>query len=77
MEAMIECEHIVAYLCLALNHVPNHSLLGLQLFTLGDVYEAQGKQNEARTTYTWARKVLRVSQDNDSDMVALLNEKLG
>ncbi len=77
MEAMIECEHIVAYLCLALNHVPNHSLLGLQLFTLGDIYEAQGKRNEACTTYSWARKVLRVSQGNDSDMVILLNEKLG
>ena len=76
-EALMECEHIVAYLCLALQHVPNHSLLGLQLFTLGDVYDAQGERNKARTTYVWARRVLRVSQGNDSDMVLLLNEKLG
>lgn len=76
-EAQIECEHIVSYLCLALRRVPNHSLLGLQLFTLGDVYEANGERNKARTTYIWAKKILQISQGNKSDMVMLLNEKLG
>ena len=75
-QAMAECEHIVAYLCLALKHVPNHSLLGLQLFTLGDIYEANGEREKAVATYTWARKILRISQGNNCDMVLLLNEKL-
>ena len=74
--AMTECEHIVAYLCLALKHVPNHSLLGLQLFTLGDIYEANGEREKAAATYTWARKILRISQGNNCDMVLLLNEKI-
>jgi hypothetical protein len=75
-EALIECEHIVSFLCLALKHVPNHSLLGLQLFTLGDVYEANGERDKAHSTYTWARRILRISQGNKSDMVMLLNEKI-
>ena len=75
-EALIECEHIVSYLCLALKHVPNHSLLGLQLFTLGDVYDANGERDKAHSTYSWARRILRISQGNKSDMVMLLNEKI-
>jgi hypothetical protein len=75
-EALIECEHIVSFLCLALKHVPNHSLLGLQLFTLGDVYDANGERDKAHSTYTWARRILRISQGNKSDMVMLLNEKI-
>jgi hypothetical protein len=74
-EALRECEHIVSFLCLALQHVPNHSLLGLQLFTLGDIYEANGEKDKARSTYLWARRVLRISLGIESDMVMLLNEK--
>ena len=74
-EALVECEHIVSFLCLALKHVPNHSLLGLQLFTLGDMYEANNESDKAHTTYAWARKVLRISQGNTSDMVQMLNSK--
>ncbi len=74
--AMAECEHIVAYLCLALKHVPNHSLLGLQLFTLGDIYDANGEKEKAVKTYTWARNILRISQGDNCDMVLLLNEKI-
>lgn len=76
-EALIECEHIVSFLCLALKHVPNHSLLGLQLFTLGDIYEANGERDNALATYAWARRNLRISQGNRCDMVMLLNEKMG
>ncbi|KAL3916970.1 MAG: hypothetical protein SGILL_004931, partial [Bacillariaceae sp.] len=48
-EAVAECEHIVAFLCLASHHLGdnNYSLLGLQLFTLGDLYEASGEKEEA------------------------------
>ncbi|MGK3734381.1 MAG: hypothetical protein ACI8RD_000568 [Bacillariaceae sp.] len=75
-DALIECEHIVSFLCLALKHFPNHSLLGLQLFTLGDLYNSNGKSDEAQKTYTWARRNLQISQGNKSEMVMLLNEKI-
>jgi len=75
-EALKECEHIVSFLCLALKHVPNHSLLGLQLFTLGDLYEANGKRDRAQSTYVWARRILRISQGANGEMVMILNEKI-
>jgi hypothetical protein len=34
-EAFLQCKHVVAFLCVAFQHLPNHPLLGLQLFTLG------------------------------------------
>lgn len=76
IEALIECEHIVSFLCLALNHFPNHSLLGLQLFTLGDLYDADGEGDKAQDTYIWARRTLQISQGHNSEMVILLNEKI-
>lgn len=75
-EALIECEHIVSFLCLALKHFPNHSLLGLQLFTLGDLYDSNRKSDEAQKTYIWARRNLQISQGRESEMVMLLNEKI-
>ena len=75
-EALIECEHIVSFLCLALKHFPNHSLLGLQLFTLGDLYDSNRKSDEAQKTYVWARRNLQISQGRESEMVMLLNEKI-
>jgi len=76
IEALIECEHIVSFLCLALSHFPNHSLLGLQLFTLGDLYDAEGEDDKAQRTYIWARRTLQISQGHNSEMVMLLNEKI-
>jgi hypothetical protein len=75
-QALQQCEHVVAFLCIALQHVPCHPLLGLQLFTLGDLYEAAGMEEKARDTYQWAQKTLDISQGTDSDMVQLLNEKI-
>jgi hypothetical protein len=75
-EAIFECEQIVAFLCLASHHLLNYSLLGLQLFTLGDLYEASGAVSKAKSTFCWARKIMTISHGNDSDMVELLNGKI-
>jgi hypothetical protein len=75
-EAARLCEHVVAFLCIALYHVPNHPLLGLQLFTLGDLYEAMREDATAQATFRWARDILTVSQGTTSEMVQWLNEKI-
>ena len=70
------CCKIVAIQCLALHKVPNHPLLGLQLFTLGDLYEENGYGNKAMTIYKWAYDVLRVCQGPSNFMVLMLEDKL-
>jgi len=47
-EALRDCRHVVAVLGLALSHISSHPLLGLQLFTLGDLYEACGLLEQTR-----------------------------
>lgn len=75
-KALEDCRHIVAVLCVALAKTPNHSLLGLQLFTLGDLYEACGQTERATDMYRWAKVNLTISQGPTSEMVQLLNSKL-
>lgn len=76
-KALEDCLCVVAVLCLALSQTPNHPLLGLQLFTLGDLYEACGQSEHARKVHLWARQVLTTSMGPASNMVRLLDEKLG
>ena len=75
-EALRDCRHVVAVLCLALSHVPCHPLLGLQLFTLGDLYEACGLVEQGRKTHLWARRALSTSLGSDNPMVQMLNDKI-
>jgi hypothetical protein len=75
-EAISECETIVAFLCLALNHLQNHALIGLQLFTLGDLHSANGDHSKAHSIYQWAKATLEVSQGKKSEMVSILSQKL-
>jgi SET and MYND domain-containing protein len=75
-KALEDCRHIVAVLCVALKTTPNHPLLGLQLFTLGDLYEACGQTERATTVHRWARSTLAISQGPTSEMVKLLDKKL-
>ena len=79
--AIQDCEHVVAVLCLALAHIPNHPLLGLQLFTLGDLYAAaadsdKSLQERATQIYQWALHTLSISHGPESEMVQLLHEKV-
>lgn len=73
--ATLECEKLVSFLCLALNHLPNHALLGLQLFTLGDLYEAGGSSTEAKLVFRWAYKVFQVSHGKRDPIANLLAKK--
>lgn len=75
-KALDVCQSVVAFLCVALGHVLNHPLLGLQLFTLGDLHAGVGDDVKAKVAYSWARDVLRVCQGRDSDMVQRLNSIL-
>lgn len=75
-EALKDCRHVVCVLCLALSQIPCHPLLGLQLFTLGDLYEACGQFDKARQTHTWAKHVLSVTLGPSNHMVKMLHDKL-
>eukprot|EP00934_Nitzschia_sp_Nitz4_P008491 Nitzschia sp. Nitz4//scaffold168_size48592//19265//20779//NITZ4_007048-RA/size48592-processed-gene-0.47-mRNA-1//1//CDS//3329538315//8481//frame0 len=77
-EALVECREIVAFLCLVLTSVRNHPLIGLQLFTMGDLEEAVSGVNttSAHATYKWAHAVLTICQGSNSNMVQTLESKL-
>ena len=74
-DALAFCKRAVVCLCVALAHVEHHPMLGLQLFTLADLYEAQGAAAEERATraYRWARRVLVVTHGKESSMVRRLD----
>lgn len=88
-DAITECEYVVLYLASMLSNeninCHNHPILGLQLFTLGDLYQSMVEKNTtkgnyynhlARHTFSWARHILLISHGRESQMVHLLNEKL-
>eukprot|EP00529_Nitzschia_sp_RCC80_P011190 CAMPEP_0113464094 /NCGR_PEP_ID=MMETSP0014_2-20120614/13015_1 /TAXON_ID=2857 /ORGANISM="Nitzschia sp." /LENGTH=638 /DNA_ID=CAMNT_0000356147 /DNA_START=20 /DNA_END=1936 /DNA_ORIENTATION=- /assembly_acc=CAM_ASM_000159 len=70
------CCKIVAIQCLALHKVPNHPLLGLQLFTLGDLYEENGYDDKASSIFKWTYDVLKICQGPTNFMVKMLQDKL-
>ena len=74
-DALVYCKRAVVCLCVALAHVEYHPLLGLQLFTLADLYEAQGSAGEEQATsaYRWARRVLVVTHGKNSALVRRLD----
>ncbi|CAJ1955948.1 unnamed protein product [Cylindrotheca closterium] len=79
-EAIQQCEYVVAFLVSILcdketANCPNHPILGLQLFTLGDLYTSVGWDDKAQRTFAWARKIMLVSHGKDSDMVKLLKDR--
>jgi hypothetical protein len=56
--ALRYCFLVVGYLRVVLCAVPRHPLLGLQLYTLGDILTTrQGRAAEALHVYTWSHKV--------------------
>lgn len=86
-EAVEQCEHIVSFLAVAFSHVQNHPLLGLQLYTLGDLYSAMSDLSEqqctkdvfktkAKLTYTSAKDVLQITHGRDNEMVIALCDNL-
>jgi hypothetical protein len=86
-----QCEHIVSFLAVAFSHTQNHPLLGLQLYTLGDLYNAatdtgcdesfQGAlslslREKALLAYSWAKDVMLITHGPDNIMVQLLGENI-
>lgn len=53
------CNRIISALAVFLSHVSFHPLLGLQLFTLGDLLSAAGEKDEASRYYTWCEAQLQ------------------
>eukprot|EP00597_Dinobryon_sp_UTEXLB2267_P019542 CAMPEP_0201100042 /NCGR_PEP_ID=MMETSP0812-20130820/8999_1 /ASSEMBLY_ACC=CAM_ASM_000668 /TAXON_ID=98059 /ORGANISM="Dinobryon sp., Strain UTEXLB2267" /LENGTH=118 /DNA_ID=CAMNT_0047356249 /DNA_START=92 /DNA_END=448 /DNA_ORIENTATION=- len=75
-KAFEQCQQVVSYLVLSLQHVPYHPLLGLQLFTSGDLASHCGENVYAEEMYRWSRKILSVAYDGDNDLLVRLNDCL-
>ena len=86
-QALKQCEHIVSFLAVAYSHVQNHPLLGLQLYTLGDLYSAAATlekssrdkaslTRKAKQAYDWAKRVMLVTHGANDPMVITLEDNL-
>jgi hypothetical protein len=88
LSAVEQCEHIVSFLAVSFSHVQNHPLLGLQLYTLGDLYsaaaESEGRnesfnlslEEKASVAYNWARNIMRLTHGERNAMVQTLEHNL-
>lgn len=79
-EAVDQLEFIVSTLIVAFSHVQHHPLLGLQLFTLGDLYAYMERSRacgrKAYLTYFYAKEVMTITHGVDHPMVLQLDQKL-
>eukprot|EP00984_Skeletonema_dohrnii_P011210 scaffold4458_cov189-Skeletonema_dohrnii-CCMP3373.AAC.5 len=77
-EAVDQLEFIVSTLLVAFSHVQNHPLLGLQLFTLGDLYACMGRAwgRKAYLTYFYAREIMTITHGVDHPLVLQLVQKI-
>lgn len=78
------CRLIISFLLLTLLHVPCHPLLGLQLFTLGDLCGMLGKEQpvdasrkasliaEATAYYSWCNEVLEKTHPPGGELLQRL-----
>lgn len=89
LDALEQCEHIVSFLVVAFSHVGCHPLLGLQLFTLGDLYlgvslsderssveDVECHKKKAKAAFLWAKKVMIVTHGESNRMVKTLHDYL-
>ncbi|KAL9191424.1 hypothetical protein ACHAXT_001130 [Thalassiosira profunda] len=88
--AVEQCEHIVSFLAVAFSHVVNHPLLGLQLYTLGDLCAALASMEDgdaargssltwdekSKVTYQWAKRIMIVTHGVDDPMVKTLEHNI-
>jgi hypothetical protein len=71
-EAQETCAAMVAFLAVALPR--HHPLLGLQLYTLGDLLAMSlDNGNESIKYHVWARRVLMISHGKQHDLVQRLD----
>ena len=81
--ALLACERIVCTIMLAMighNFMLYHPLLGVQLYTLADLYEHNSNscsnsssKEKATTLYRWARSILIVTHGEHNELVQRLN----
>ena len=74
--AAVECEYIVNYLLLCYYTIPNHPLLGLQMFTLADLWETIGDTERAQDLYRMSNEILTITHGIHSEMCTRLAGKL-
>ena len=74
--AAVECTHIVNYLLLSYYTIPNHPLLGLQMFTLADLCEVNGEVEKAHDLYRISYQILKITHGSASEMCSRLATKL-
>ena len=75
--ALLECVYIVNYLLLSYYTIPNHPLLGLQMFTLADLWEINGDMDKAQEMYRMSNEILTITHGKRSEMCSRLAGKLG
>ena len=70
-KSCVECMHLVNFLTVVYVNIPNHPLLGLQLYTLADLmsYEQHPQAIEA---YRWAYCILKITSSPNSEMISKL-----
>lgn len=76
-EKAIELGHkLIEFLDHAYKEIPYHPLLGLQLFTLGDLNDEMGNKVESRQAYQRALEILRIAFGSDHEFCRILKEQL-
>eukprot|EP01038_Epipyxis_sp_PR26KG_P013139 gene13139-17607_t len=63
----VNCELLTAYLIEGF-HLPNHPLLALQLFTLGDISVQINQIEYAKKIYTWTIEMLLITHGENSSL---------
>jgi len=74
--ARCAAENVVDFLRHVYCEVQHHAMLGLNLITLGDIYEALGIDCKAKNAFEEAIEVLRICYGSDHSYVTLLRDKL-
>ena len=77
-EAVDQLEFVISTMMVAFSHVLNHPLLGLQLFTLGDLYAYRGREWERKAylTYIYAKDIMVITHGVDHPMVLQLQQRI-
>ncbi|KAH3767928.1 zinc finger family protein [Pelomyxa schiedti] len=55
---------------------PNYPMIGLQYYTLGDLFAQLGNKQEARAAHTQALQILQLTHGPDSDFISTLRQLL-
>lgn len=77
MEMALECcRAVVAFLEVALSHIPLHPILSLQRFTLSDLELASGNDSAAREQMALTAAAMRVTHTQGSELRRLAAERL-